>query len=281
MNGTLQELLQQATVRLAASSQTPRLDAEVLLAHVLGCGRSYLLAHPDEVPDPQAAQSFEKMLTARVRGQPVAYLTSKREFWSLGLKVTPATLIPRPETELLVEKALEHIPADAAWPLLDLGTGSGAVALALAREHPACHVTATDRSAEALAVAHTNAEALDIRNIEFIAGDWFAPLMGRRYRLIVSNPPYVEEADPHLQQGDVRFEPRAALVSGADGLDDVRRIVSAAPAHLETGATLLLEHGWQQGPAVRELLREHGFRGVTTYSDLEGRERVSAGTWVK
>ena len=281
MHGTLQELLKQATTRLAGTSPTPRLDAEILLAHALGHERSHILAHADEAPDAETTRRFENLLAARTEGQPVAYLTSKREFWSLELRVTPATLIPRPETELLVEQALERVPTGAAWPILDLGTGSGAIALALAGELPACRVTATDKSAEALAVARGNAEILGIRNVEFLAGDWFAPLANRRYRLIVSNPPYVEETDPHLLEGDVRFEPRTALAAGADGLDDIRRIVAAAPAHLETGASLLLEHGWRQGDAVRELLREAGFRSATTYSDLAGHGRVTGGIWVK
>lgn len=281
MHGTLQELLRQATTRLAAASATPRLDAEVLLAHALGRERSHLLAHADETPETEAAQRFETLLTARARGEPVAYLTSKREFWSLALTVTPATLIPRPETELLVEQALERVPTGATWPLLDLGTGSGAIALALASELPACQVTATDASAAALEVARGNAKTLGISNVEFVAGDWFNPLAGRRFRVIVSNPPYVEEADPHLSEGDVRFEPRSALASGPDGLDAIRRIVAAAPAHLETGASLLLEHGWNQGAAVRELLRAAGFRSATTYTDIAGHERVSAGIWVK
>ncbi len=281
MHATLQELLKQATARLGAASATPRLDAEVLLAHALGRERSHLLAHADAVPDAAAAGRFETLLAARTRGEPVAYLTSKREFWSLALTVTPATLIPRPETELLVEQALERAPSGAAWPLLDLGTGSGAIALALASELPACKVTATDASSDALGVARGNAAAFGLKNIEFVAGDWFEPLSGRRFRLIVSNPPYVEEADPHLRQGDVRFEPRSALASGADGLDAIRRIVAGAPGHLETGASLLLEHGWNQGPAVRELLRMGDFRSITTYSDMAGHERVTAGVWVK
>ena len=281
MHGTLQELLKQAIARLGSTSPTPRLDAEVLLAHALRRDRSHLLAHADEAPGAQAAQRFETLIAARIQGEPVAYLTSKREFWSLALRVTPATLIPRPETELLVEQALERVPTGAVWPILDLGTGSGAIALALASELPACKLTATDASVGALDIARANAGALGIKNVEFMTGDWFAPLAGRRYRLIVSNPPYVEAADSHLTEGDVRFEPRSALASGADGLTDIRRIIAGAPAHLETGASLLLEHGWRQGEAVRELMREAGFRNVTTYSDPAGHERVSAGVWVK
>ena len=281
MHDTLQELLTKATALFGSVSPTPRLDAEVLLAHALGWDRSHLLAHADEAAEAQTARLFETLIAARMRGEPIAYLTSKREFWSLSLKVTPATLIPRPETELLVEQALERVPISAAWPILDLGTGSGAIALALASELPACKLIATDASVGALDIARTNAEALGITNVEFITGDWFAPLAGRRFRLIVSNPPYVEDADAHLAEGDVRFEPRSALASGADGLTDLRRIIAGASAHLETGASLLLEHGWRQGEAVRELLREAGFRSVTTYSDLAGHERVSAGVWVK
>ncbi|HEV7166051.1 MAG TPA: peptide chain release factor N(5)-glutamine methyltransferase [Gammaproteobacteria bacterium] len=277
MPDTLKSLLDDAAEVLADASPAPRLDAELLLAHALGKGRSHLHAHPEETPSPAALESFRGSVAARRRGEPIAYLTSKREFWSLELKVNPATLIPRHETELLVELALRRTPAGADWDLLDLGTGSGAVALALARERPRCRVTATDMSAEALAVAASNAAALSIGNVEFVQGDWFAPLARRRFKLAVSNPPYVREHDPHLQMGDVRFEPRAALASGADGLDDLRRIVAAASVHLEPRGWLLLEHGHDQGAAVRALLAAHGYTAPDTFKDLSGRDRVSGG----
>jgi len=277
MPDTLSTLLIAAAADLADASPAPRLDAELLLAHALGRERSYLHAHAGETPDAAALERFLRLTAARRRGEPIAYLTSKREFWSLELKVTPATLIPRHETELLVELALQRIPADASWHLLDLGTGSGAIALALARERPHCHITATDLSPAALAVAAENAAALQIRNAEFTAGDWFAPLMGRRFHLIVSNPPYIRERDPHLMSGDVRFEPHTALTAGPEGLDDLRRIVAAAAVHLENSGWLLLEHGHDQGAEVREMYADHGYTGIATLRDLQGQERVSAG----
>jgi release factor glutamine methyltransferase len=275
MPQTLSTLLTDAAVALADASPAPRLDAELLLAHALGRERSYLHAHAGEALDSVALERFQKLTAARQRGEPIAYLTSKREFWSLELKVSPATLIPRHETELLVELALERIPESVEWDLLDLGTGSGAIALALARERPRCRVTATDLSASALAVAKENAVGLQTGNVGFIAGDWFMPLAGRCFHLIVSNPPYIREHDPHLAQGDVRFEPRTALTAGPDGLDDLRRIVAAAPAHLENGGWLLLEHGRDQGAEVREMLITHGYTSAATFRDLQGLERVS------
>jgi len=279
MSNTLATLLDSAAAELAAASPAPRLDAELLLAHALGKERSYLRAYPENYVDAQVLEAFRWLLTARKGGEPIAYLTSKREFWSLTLRVTPATLIPRHETELLVELALERLTAGAASRLLDLGTGSGAVALALARERPHWRITATDASTEALAVASENAAALGLRNVEFLAGDWFSPLADRRFDLIVSNPPYVREDDPHLAMGDVRFEPRTALAAGPDGLSDLSRIVAAAPLHLEPRAWLLLEHGHDQGEAVRSLLSQRGFDDVATSRDLRGLERVSGGIW--
>lgn len=277
MPDTLKSLLADAATTLADASPEPRLDAELLLAHSLGKGRSYLLAHPEETPATAALEDFRRCLAARGRGEPIAYLTSKREFWSLELKVNPATLIPRHETELLVELALQRIPGDADWDLLDLGTGSGAVALALARERPRCRVTATDMSEAALAVAKENAAALGVGNVEFAHGDWFSPLGKKSFKLIVSNPPYVAERDPHLTQGDVRFEPRSALTSGPDGLDDIRRIAASASAYLEPQGWLLLEHGHDQGAAVRASLTAHGLTDVATFKDLSGQDRVSGG----
>jgi len=265
-------LLADATARLGE-----RADAEALLLHVLGQTRSWLFAHAGDVLDMDVQMAFEALAARRAAGEPVAYLTGRRGFWTLELEVTPATLIPRPETELLVELALERLPRDAAIRVADLGTGSGAIALAIASERPRAQVVATDASADALAVARRNAQRLGIGNVRFVQGDWLAPLAGERFALIVSNPPYIEAADPHLAQGDLRYEPAAALASGADGLDDIRRIVTGAPAHLDAGGWLLFEHGWNQGAACRGLLDATGYVDVFTEQDLERRDRVSGG----
>ena len=281
MPPALSSLLDAATRRLEGVSDSPRLDAELLLAHALKRERSWLHAHAGASPDAGTAKRFEALLASRVHGEPIAYLTSKREFWSLTLKVTPATLIPRPETELLVETALGRLPIGTPSCVLDLGTGSGAVALAIAKERPGCRVTAIDSSDAALRVAEENAAALRVSNVEFLTGDWFSSLAGRRFHLIVSNPPYIPDHDPHLGQGDVRFEPRQALAAGADGLRDLRRITDGASMHLEEGGGLLLEHGHDQGAAVRALLQSAGFRGIHSWHDISGLERVSGGDWVK
>jgi release factor glutamine methyltransferase len=255
----------------------PARDAEVLVAHALRRDRAWLYAHANDVLAPVDAERSEQMLRRRAAGEPVAYLVGTRGFWSLELGVTPEVLIPRPETELLVEAALQHIPQDEQIYIADIGTGSGAIALALATERPRARVLATDASAGALAVARANAQRLALDNVAFAAGDWCAALGARRFDVIVSNPPYIRSDDPHLAQGDLRFEPRAALASGADGLDAIRAIVRDAPAHLAPGGWLLLEHGFDQGAAVRELLERRGLEGVSTAADFEGRERVSSG----
>ncbi len=271
-------LLAEAAARLAAVSGSPRLDAEVLLAAVLGKPRSFLRAWPERVPAPAEAARFEAWLARRVAGEPVAYITGTREFWSLALVVSPDTLIPRPETELLVELALGRLPADAPLRVADLGTGSGAIALAIATERPRAHVWAVDNSPGALAVASANAARLGLANVECIAGDWCTPLPAA-LDLIASNPPYIPEADPHPRSGDARFEPRSALLAGPEGLDDIRRIVAQAPAHLSSGGWLLLEHGYDQGEAVPQLLRAAGFVDVECRHDYGGRPRVSLGRW--
>ncbi|MGH8280227.1 MAG: peptide chain release factor N(5)-glutamine methyltransferase [Gammaproteobacteria bacterium] len=275
---TTAELLASARAALKRSSSTPNLDAEVLLAHALKSFRSSLLAHPERVPSSAEQQAFEFLLNARCNGQPIAYLIGQREFWSLALKVTPATLIPRPETELLVEQSLQLELHTRAARILDLGTGSGAVALALATERPAWAITATDISPATLAVAAQNAATFGIHNVEFLQGDWYAPVSRRRFELIVSNPPYVASDDPHLQSGDPRFEPVQGLDGGPDGLTAIRQIVQHAKDHLLPNATLLLEHGQSQAPAVRTLLLATGFENVHTLRDLPGSERVSSGT---
>ena len=271
---TLSQALRSAAARLT-DSDSPQLDAELLLGHVLGRDRSHLRAHPEAALDAAQTRRYARLVEDRRRGEPIAYLTGEREFWSLQLKVTPATLIPRPETELLVEQALRLIPTGSDWDILDLGTGSGAIALAIANERPHCRITAVDISDAALTVARDNAHHLRISNVEFLQGDWFAPVADRRFHMIVSNPPYVGSDDPHLGEGDLRFEPRQALVSGSDGLQDIHRIVSEATAHLHPGGHLLLEHGYGQGTAVRASLQALGFTHPHSMHDLAGHERIS------
>ena len=269
MSARIDAVLRNARERVDAA------DAELLLAHVLGRSRGWLFAHGDDVLAPADETSFQALLARREAGEPVAYLTGRRGFWRFDLEVTPATLIPRPETELLVELALARIPPDAAARVADLGTGTGAVALALAHERPRVRVVATDASAGALAVAARNARALQLANVEFRSGDWFAPLAGERFDLVASNPPYIADADPHLDA--LRHEPRSALAAGGDGLDDIRRIVAQAPVHLAAGGWLLFEHGYDQSDAARALLQAAGFVEVATEQDLEHRDRVSLG----
>lgn len=261
----------------AARARIDAREAELLLAHILTCAPGWLYAHGDAPIDAQAAERFEALLARREAGEPVAYLTGRRGFWTLDLVVTPDTLIPRAETERLVELALTRIPSDAAARIADLGTGSGAIALAIACERPRARVVATDRSDAALGVARRNAQGSGLGNVEFRAGDWFAALAWERFDLIASNPPYVSEGDPHLLQGDLRHEPSAALVAGVDGLDDLRRIVRGAPAHLAPGGWLLLEHGHAQGEVVRVLLTAAGFIEIQTARDLEDRDRITMG----
>jgi release factor glutamine methyltransferase len=263
----------------AARARIDAVDAQWLLAHALGRSTAWLYAHADDAVDNAAAVYFETLVERRVAGEPVAYLTGRRGFWSFELQVTPDTLIPRPETELLVELALTHLPPDRVLQVADLGTGSGAIALALAHERPRAQVLATDASPAALDVARANATSLGIANIAFAHGDWCAALEQRRFDLIASNPPYIAAGDPHLALGDLRREPAAALASGVDGLDAIRRIVAGTRLHLVAGGWLLLEHGMEQGDAVRGLLRDAGFVDASTDRDLEGRDRVSSGRW--
>ena len=273
-NGSCQRLdvlLHQARKRIDAE------DASILLAHALSKTPAWLYAHGDADVSEADAGCFMELVARRVAGEPVAYLTGWRGFWTLDLAVTPDTLIPRPETERLVELALERLPEAGASRVLDLGTGSGAIALALASERPQARVLATDSSAAALAVARANARSNNVRNAGFAEGDWYAPVAGQRFDLIASNPPYIADADAHLGQGDLRFEPAAALASGGDGLDALRTIVAGAPAHLAPGGWLLVEHGLDQGAAVRALFTAAALTGVATARDLEDRDRVTLG----
>ncbi len=274
---TIKTLLQQLSAEFSSCSDSPQLDAQLLLCHVLARPRSYLYTWPEQTLDTAQQAQLQQLASRRRRGEPIAHILGEREFWSLSLKVTADTLIPRPETELLVEAALARIPDNAPWAIADLGTGSGAIALAIASERPLCRITAVDKSQAALAVAEDNAGRLGLRNIHFVHGNWFEPLYGREFAMIVSNPPYIEAADPHLGQGDVRFEPRDALASGADGLDDLREIIAHAPQHLSPPGWLLLEHGYHQGEAVLALLRAQGFAATETLTDLQGHDRVATG----
>ncbi|MFO7639898.1 MAG: peptide chain release factor N(5)-glutamine methyltransferase [Candidatus Competibacteraceae bacterium] len=276
----LRELLADAARRLAAVSDAPRLEAEVLLAAALDRPRAYLHAWPERTPEPDQAARFAAWLERRRNGEPVAYLLGRREFWSLDLEVTPDTLIPRPDTELLVELALARLPLARSVSVADLGTGSGAIALALAVERSRARIIATDRSPTALTVARRNARRLGIDNVEFREGHWCEPLAGARFELIVSNPPYVATTDPGWRRGELRYEPSAALAAGADGLEALRAIIRQAPDHLQPDGWLLLEHGYDQGEATPALLRERGFTEVHDHQDVAGLSRASSGRWL-
>lgn len=270
-----QTWLKTATLRLTHSDSAKR-DAEILLGFVTGRARTYLLAFGETLLTAEQAEQLAVLLARRERGEPVAYLVGEREFWSLPLSVSPATLIPRPDTECLVELALERLPATPC-AILDLGTGTGAIALALASERPDCQVTGIDLQPAAVALAQHNAQKLAISNARFLQGDWFMPVAGQLFALIASNPPYIDEADPHLEQGDVRFEPGSALVAAQQGLADLAAIVEQAAGYLEPQGWLLLEHGWQQGENVRMLLNAAGFIAVATHRDYGGNDRVTLG----
>ena len=271
--------IQQARTHIMATlaeGESPRADADALLCHLLACRRSYLMTWPERELDAAQQATLQAWLDRRLAGEPIAHLIGEREFWSLPLKVSPATLIPRPDTEVLVEQALARLPAGPC-ALLDLGTGTGAIALALKSERPDADVWAVDRMPDAAALARANSAALGLP-IEVRDGSWFEPLEDApRFAMIVSNPPYIDGADPHLEEGDVRFEPRSALVAGEQGLADIRLIVADAPAHLCPGGWLLLEHGWEQGAMVRQLLLQQGYCQVETVRDYGDNERVTLG----
>ena len=270
---TIQAVLEDATRRLDAVSDSARLDAELLLARAIDMPRSYLFAHPEEPLDETTVDRFHAALDRRLAGEPMAYIAGVREFWSLELMVTPATLVPRPETELLVDLALREIPRRAEWNILDLGTGSGAIAIAIAQERPLSQVTATDVSAEALEVARQNARQLDLPNIEFLAGDWTEPVRGRIFNIVVSNPPYVRSNDAVLDA--LHREPRSALSAGADGLDAIRILARDCGALLEPGGALLIEHGAEQRESVAAVLHEYGWSEITCHTDYAGLPRIT------
>ncbi|MDX5151073.1 MAG: peptide chain release factor N(5)-glutamine methyltransferase [Acidiferrobacterales bacterium] len=274
---TLNDAIVAATAQLKNSSSTPALDAQVLLAHALERDRTYIIAHARDVLDSENQKQFQQLVAQRIDGAPVAYLTGRQEFWSLPINVTPDTLIPRPETELLVELALEKIPQEKEFQVADIGTGSGAIALAIASERKHSRVVASDSSQEAIRGAQENARQLGIPNIEFTAGSLFEPFVDRKFNLIVSNPPYVPENDPHLLEGDVRFEPRGALAAGPDGLDVIRRLVEDVGRYLLPGGWLLIEHGYDQEASIGELFQQAGFEEIECYRDLAGQPRVTIG----
>ena len=265
-------------LRISAAAQgpgaTPDLDAELLLVHILGTSRARLRSHPEEAASAAQSKRYTELLERRATGEPLAYVIGRRDFWSLRLTVTPAVLVPRPETELLVERALA-LRDEEFGRVVDLGTGSGAIALTLASERPGWQVTATDVSEEALAIARSNAESLDLKRVQFLLGSWFEPLVGRTFDLIVSNPPYVAEDDPAMQDPALRHEPRGALTPGGDGMASLRAIIAAAPDYLERDGWLLLEHGSDQAAEVTRELVARGLRHVRSHRDLAGHERMT------
>ena len=259
------------------SSETAQLDAEILLCKVLNCERSHLYAYPEKELTNDNIESFNHYIALRIEGQPIAHITEQKEFWSLLFQVNEHTLIPRPETEILVETALNYIPENTQSNVLDLGTGSGAIAIAIASERPLATITATDKSKHALSVAKNNAQVHQVNNINFIYADWFNIENNNTYDVIVSNPPYICNDDSHLQEGDVRFEPLSALISGKEGLDDLQTIISKATNYLNRQGWLLVEHGYNQAKAVQNLFNENNFKSVTTIKDHSENDRVTIG----
>lgn len=274
----ISRLVEEGIARLGRVTEDPRREAEILLAAALDKPRSYLLTHPEQqVRDCDATDRYEAYVTRRAHGEPIAYVLGEKEFWSLTLEVTPAVLVPRPETELVVERALLHLPADAPGRVLDLATGSGAIALAIAHERPRLQVIGTDVSEDAVDVARRNAARQHLANVQMRAGNWCAPVAGERFTLIASNPPYIAADDRRVEHGVHRYEPHGALYAGNDGLEALRVVVGEAPRHLVPGGWLVVEHGDTQGPDVRALFAAAGFVDVATHRDLAGLERCTEG----
>lgn len=274
---SIKQLLDKASRQLAEYSPSPRVDAEILLCHVLGCTRTHLFTWPDKLLEDNHTDRFNVLLTRRCEGTPVAYLTGQREFWSLDFKVSPDTLIPRPETELLVETVLKKFSSADKLSLLDMGTGTGAIAISIAHEKPKWEITATDISAASLAIAQINSEQHKTSNLKLTESDWFQQLGDEPFDVIVSNPPYIAETDKHLRQGDVRFEPAGALVSGSDGMNAIRHICAHAKQHLKPGGALLLEHGYDQKQAAHDCFLSAGFHNIGQYDDLASQPRITVG----
>ncbi|MGB9130552.1 MAG: peptide chain release factor N(5)-glutamine methyltransferase [Thiobacillus sp.] len=279
---TLATLLPKATDRLGQAirleRREARLEARVLAAHALGVSRAWLIAHDQDALSPSQIGAMEALVARREKGEPIAYILGEREFYGRLFKVTPDVLIPRPETELLIETALERLPGDQPLGVLDIGTGSGCISVTVALERPLWSVTAVDLSDRSLRIARENAQRFGAR-VGFLQSDIYDALGDRRFDLILSNPPYIAQNDPHLQQGDVRFEPSLALASGAEGLDALRRLVLGAPAHLGPGGWLMFEHGWNQADSARELMTQSRFIKVESLPDLAGHSRVTIGQW--
>lgn len=279
LNTLLKAAQQKLSNKLAIDSDEASVDVRLLLQQVLNVNHAWLISHPDDALSADKINAFNTLLERRLAGEPMAYILGQREFYGLNLKTTSATLIPRPDTEVLVESALAKIPTDISANVLDLGTGSGAIALAIASQRSLANITAVDFSEEALQVAQENAASLNFNHVVFKQSSWFDALTNRKFDLIVSNPPYIAKEDVHLQQGDLRFEPITALASGIDGLDDIRVIVANAPQHLNQNAWLMLEHGYDQADAVSRLLADRGFTQVSHALDLAGIKRVTMGCW--
>jgi len=266
-----------SSFKKAINNNEEKLEAQLLLQHVLQVNHAWLIAHAHDEIEAKAHTAFEALIQRRIAGEPIAYILGEREFYGLPFKVTPDTLIPRPDTETLVEAALAHIPQATVSTVLDLGTGTGAIALAIAKYRENAAVIAVDASKPALNIAQQNSQHLSISNVQFILSDWFSALEKNRFDVIVSNPPYIEREDVHLSQGDLRFEPRSALASGDDGLDAIRQIIQHAPAHLNPKGWLMLEHGYNQANVVSDLLKQSGFVEVESILDLAGIQRVTIG----
>lgn len=279
LQANIKQVLQNAATRLSPYSESPALEAEILLMDALGKPRSYLHAWPERMLARLTVENFQQRIERRIAGEPIAHITGEKEFWSLPLTITQDVLIPRPETELLVEITLQQIPEQTALSVADLGTGSGAIAIALASERPDCLITATDISTQALDIAQANAERLKLKNIHFRKSDWYEALEEKQYDIIVSNPPYIAENDPHLNQGDLPHEPVSALISGTDGLDDIRVITGQAKPHLNPGGKLILEHGYNQEEALGNIMQAQGLENIQCYRDLAGLPRVTIATF--
>jgi release factor glutamine methyltransferase len=275
MSTSLQAVLRTIQTRLESISDAPAREAEWLVEHITGLNRSKQLVSLDSDLAANQLEKIDELLARRGAGEPLAYVLGEQHFWTLRLKVSPAVLVPRPETELVVERALLHLPEDQAAQVLDLGTGSGAIALAVAQERPHARVLAVDQSAPALAVAQENAAGLRLDNVAFLHSDWFTAVPPRRFDLILSNPPYIAAGDPHLESAVLAYEPSVALISGTDGLAAIRQIIGQARDFLTPGGWLILEHGWQQASAVRQLLESSGLSSVASHADLAGHERVT------